>query len=64
MIACDKIISAMDILSMKMTNTIATDVPIKYDDNKIRYKIDCYIFHTVLLRIMLELIITILLFAI
>ena len=53
MIACDKIISAMDILSMKMTNTIATDVPIKYDDKKIRYKIDCYIFHTVLLRIML-----------
>ena len=53
MIACDKIISAMDILSMKMTNTIATDVSIKYDDKKIRHKIDCYFFHTVLLRIML-----------
>ena len=34
-----------------MTNTISTKVastvPIHLDDKKVRYNIDCYIFHTV-----------------
>ena len=46
-----------------MTNTIATHVTsamlTNSDDKKIRYKIDCYILHTFLLKIMLLLIITI-----
>ena len=42
-----------------MTNTVATDLSINSDDKKVRYKIDCYILHTVLLAIMLILINTI-----
>ena len=42
MIACDEIISVMDIVSTKMTNTIAANVSINSDDKKVRYKIDCY----------------------
>ena len=56
MVECDEIISVMDILSTKMRNTIATNVPINSDDEKVRY---CYILHTVLLVIKLLLIITI-----
>ena len=59
MITGDEIISVMDIVSTKMTNTIATNVSIKSDDKKVRYKIDCYILHTVLLEAILSLIITI-----
>ena len=55
-VECDEIISVMDILSTKMRNTIATNVPINSDDEKVRY---CYILHTVLLVIKLLLIITI-----
>ena len=58
-IACDEIISVMDIASTKMTNTIATYVSIKTHNQKVRYKIDCYILHTDLLVIILLLIITI-----
>ena len=57
--ACDEIISAMDIVSTKMTNSIAANVSRNYNDKKVRYKTDCYILHTVLLAIMLLLIIAI-----
>ena len=57
-IACDEIISAMDILSTKKTNATATNVSINCYNEKIRYKIDCYISHTVLLPIILLLTIT------
>ena len=56
MIACDEIISFMDIISTKMTNTIATNVKKDCKGKKVR---DCYILHTVLLAIILLLIITI-----
>ena len=59
MIASDQIISVIDIASLKMTNTIATNVSIIADDKKVRHKIDCYILHTILLVIILLLIITI-----
>ena len=50
----------IDIVSTKMTNTIATStVSINSDGKKVRYKTDCYILHTVLLVIILPLIITI-----
>ena len=59
MIACDKIVSVMGgIVSMIITNTIAANVSINSDVEKVRYKIDCYILHTVLLGITLLLIIT------
>ena len=58
-ITCDEIISAMDIVSTKMTNNIARNVSINSDGKKVRYKIDCYILHTVLLVIIFLLIITI-----
>ena len=60
MIDCDEIIFVMDIASTKNTNTIATNVTstasINSHSKKVRY---CYIFHTVLLAIILLLIITI-----
>ena len=59
MIACDEILSVMDIASTKITNTIAKNVSINSDDKKVRYKIDCYILHAVLLVIILLLIITV-----
>ena len=58
-IACDKIVSVMGgTVSMIITNTIAANVSINSDVEKVRYKIDCYILHTVLLGIILLLIIT------
>ena len=45
------------IVSM-IINTIAANVSINSDVEKVRYKIDCYILHTVLLGIILLLIIT------
>ena len=56
---CDEIISVLDIVSIKMTNTIAPNVSINCHTKKVRYKIDCYILHTILLAIILLLIITI-----
>ena len=41
----------MDIVSTK--NNIATNASINCHNKKVRYKIDCYILHTVLLVIML-----------
>ena len=46
----------MDIVSTKMTNTIATDVTKNCYSKKVR---DCYIFHTALLVILLLFIIII-----
>ena len=52
-IAYDEIISVMDIISTKMTNTLATNVLINRHNKKVRYEIDCYILQTVLLVIIL-----------
>ena len=43
----------------KKANTIATNVSINCHNEKVRYKFDCYISHTILLAIILLLIITI-----
>ena len=56
MIACDQIIHVMDIVWTKITNTIATNKSINSDDKKVRYKIDWYILHIVLLMIIFLLI--------
>ena len=48
----------MDIVSTNVTNKTRT-VSINRHNKKVRYKMDCYILHTVLLLIMLLLIITI-----
>ena len=55
-ISCDEIISVMDILSTKQTNTIATNVSINCYSEKVRYNIDYYILHADLLVIILLLI--------
>ena len=39
-IACDEVISVMDIVSTKMTSTVAINVSINSDDEKVRYKIN------------------------
>ena len=44
MIACDEIISVIDIASIKKTNAIATNASISFYTKKVSYKIDCYIF--------------------
>ena len=49
----------MDMASTKKTNAIVTNVKKFVRVKKIRYKIDCYILHTVFLVIILLLIITI-----
>ena len=60
MIECDEIITNMDIVPTKKTNTIETNVTstasINCHSKKVR---DCYILHTVLLVIILLLIVTI-----
>ena len=59
-IECDETITVMDIVSTKITNTIATNVTstdsINFHCKKVR---NCYILHTVLLLIILLLLITI-----
>ena len=57
--ACDEIIFVLNIVSTKMTNTIATNLSINCYSEKVRYKVDYYILHIVLLVIILLLIITI-----
>ena len=56
-------LNVMDIASTKLTNTIAANatstVSINCHSKKVRYTIDCYILHSVLLVIILLLIITI-----
>ena len=67
MIARDEIVYVMNIVSTNManaiktimTNTISTNMSTNYDRKKVRYKMDCYIFHTVLLMIILLFIIAI-----
>ena len=49
----------MDIVSIKMTNTIATNVAKNCHSKIVRYKFGCYILLTVLLATILILIITI-----
>ena len=49
---CDEVISVMDIVSTKMTDTIATNVSINCDTKKVTYSL-----HTVFLAIILLLII-------
>ena len=44
-ITCEEIISFMDIVSTKMTNTIALNVSTNCYTEKVKYKIDCYILH-------------------
>ena len=41
--ACDKIISVLDTVSTKITNTIAANIPINFNGKKVRYKIDYYV---------------------
>ena len=41
----------MHIASTKKANTEAANMSINYYDKKVRYKIDCYILHTVLFAI-------------
>ena len=55
----DEIISVMDIVSAKMTNTIPTNVSGNCDDEKITYKIYSSILHAFLLAITLLFIINI-----
>ena len=45
---CDDIISVMDIVSTKTRNTITIKLSINSDAKQVRYKIHCYILHTVL----------------
>ena len=64
-IVCDEIINATDSVSKNVTNTmptnmtniISTNVPntvsINSDDKKLRYKTNCYIFHVLLVIILL-----------
>ena len=56
MIEWDEIISVMDIVSTKMTNTTATNLSINCHTKKKKHK-DCYILYIVLLAIILLLII-------
>ena len=58
-IVYDEFIFVLDIVSTNMTNTIATSVSINFYNEDVRYKIDCYGLHAVLLTIMLILIVTI-----
>ena len=43
----------MDIVLIKMANTIATNMLIIFNNKKVRYKIDCCILHTLLLIIII-----------
>ena len=42
-IECDEITFAMNIVSTKMANTLATNVTKHFHCKKVRYKFDCYI---------------------
>ena len=56
---CHEIIYVINIVSTKKTNTLALNVPINYQNEKVKHKTDCYILHAVLLVIMLLLVIII-----
>ena len=55
----DEIIYVMNTTSTKKTNTVAANMSINHYDKKVRYKIDCYILHTVLFAIIFLMITTI-----
>ena len=57
-IVCNKSNVTTNVANTISTN-IASTVSINFDDKKVRYKMDCYILHTVLLVIILLFIITI-----
>ena len=57
-ITCDEAVSVTDIELTKNENTVATNVTKNCQSKKVRYKIDIYILHSVLLAIILLLIIT------
>ena len=59
MIAHDEVIYVTTIVSTNMTNTISANVSTNSNGKKVRYKMDCYIFHTVLIVIILLFIIAI-----
>ena len=40
-IVYDEIIYVIDIVSTKMTNTLATNISINSNDKKVRYKMSC-----------------------
>ena len=48
---CDEIVYVMHIVSTIMTKTTSTNASTNSDDKNVRYKRNCYIFHTVLLII-------------
>ena len=49
----------MDVVSTNVTNTVSKNVSTNPGDKKVRYTMDCYILHTVLLVIILLFIIAI-----
>ena len=61
MIACVEVMYVLDSVStnttnnlpVSITNTIPTNITTNYEDKKVRYKIDCYILHAILLVIVL-----------
>ena len=60
---CDEIVYVIDIVSTNVIRIISANVASTMltisDDKKVRYKMDCYILHTVLLAIILLLLIAI-----
>ena len=60
---CDEIVYVIDIVSTNVIPIISANVASTMltisDDKKVRYKMDCYILHTVLLAIILLLLIAI-----
>ena len=52
---CDEIINTADSVSTTVTSTVTTN----FCNKKVRYKMDCYILHTVLLVIILLFMVTI-----
>ena len=43
LITCDEIISVIDIILTKITNTVITNVTKNCHSKRVRYKFDCYI---------------------
>ena len=56
-IMCNEIINVTNDIPTNVTNTLLTNVTstvsINSDDKKVRYKMHCYIFHTILLGMIL-----------
>ena len=56
---CDKIITDADSVSTYVPENVTSTASINSDDKKVRYKMDCYILHTVFLLVILLFIIAI-----